>query len=188
MLAGGLVRPGRRRSIAAALAVTIIGGWAAAHLAPSASMHVADANDVETVRHGKQIYAGHCASCHGRYLQGQPLWQLADHYAGRRAPAHDETGHTLQHPDEDLFEMTKYGRFANAPPRYRSYMPAYAHHLSDRDILAVLAYIKARWPLGVRVAQTLLNPSHAGMPRGAEKVDWRFPPACKGARSRALSG
>jgi S-disulfanyl-L-cysteine oxidoreductase SoxD len=188
MLAGDLARTGRRLSIAAAVTVTIIGGWVAARLAPSAPMHIADANDAETVIRGKQIYAGHCASCHGRYLQGQPLWQLADHYAGRRAPAHDETGHTWQHPDEVLFEMTKYGRFASGPPGYRSYMPAFAHDLSDRDILAVLAYIKARWPLGLRVAQALLNPGHAGMPPGADKVNWRFPPACKGAlRSAELS-
>ena len=179
MFAGGLARTGRQLSIAAALTVTIIGGWAAAHLARSASRDIADANDVETVMRGRQIYSSHCASCHGRYLQGQPLWQLVDEYAGRRAPAHDETGHTWQHSDEDLFEMTKYGRFAKAAPSYRSYMPAFRHDLSDRDILAVLAYIKARWPLGLRVAQALLNPGRAGMPPGAETVDWRFPPACK---------
>ncbi|MBV9318763.1 MAG: c-type cytochrome [Mycobacterium sp.] len=179
MLAGGLARTGRRLSIAAALTVTIVGGWAAALLAPSPPMHIADANDVETVMRGKQIYSGHCASCHGRYLQGQALWQLVDDYAGRRAPAHDETGHTWQHPDEDLFEMTKYGRFTTAPPGYRPGMPAFAHDLADPDILAVLAYIKARWPLGLRVAQALLNPSLAGLPPGAEKVDWKFPPTCK---------
>jgi len=121
----------------------IIGGWAALHFAPSAPTHIADSNDVNTVMRGKQIYAGHCGACHGRYLQGRALWQLADHYAGRRAPAHDESGHTWQHPDEDLFEMTKYGRFASAPSGYSSYMPAFAHDLSDRDVLAVLAYIKA---------------------------------------------
>ena len=182
MRAGGSARTGRRLSIAAAVPMIIIGGWAALHFAPSAPTHIADSNDVNTVMRGKQIYAGHCGACHGRYLQGQALWQLADHYAGRRAPAHDESGHTWQHPDEDLFEMTKYGRFASAPSGYSSYMPAFAHDLSDRDVLAVLAYIKARWPLGLRVAQALLNPGQAGMPPGAEKVDWRFPPACKGAQ------
>ena len=185
MLAGDLARTGRRLSIAAALTVTIIGGWPAPHVAPSASRHIADANDVKTVMRGRQIYSSYCASCHGRYLQGQPLWQLVDEYAGRRAPAHDETGHTWQHSDEDLFEMTKYGRFAQMPPGYRSYMPAFRHDLGDRDILAVLAYIKARWPLGLRVAQALLNPGHAGMPPGAETVDWKFPPACKSVLKRS---
>jgi len=112
-------------------------------------------------------------------LQGQPLWQLVDHYAGRRAPAHDETGHTWQHSDEDLFEITKYGRFASAPSRYVSYMPAFRDELSDEDILAALAFIKVRWPLGLRVAQAMLNLKHAGMPPGTAKADWKFPPTCR---------
>jgi mono/diheme cytochrome c family protein len=183
MLAGGFKKAGRRLSIAAALA--IIGGWAAAHFASSGPMHIANANDVETVRSGKRIYSDYCASCHGRYLQGQPLWQLTDHYAGRRAPAHDETGHTWQHPDEDLFEITKYGRFASTPSHYASYMPAFRDELGDKDILAALAFIKARWPLGLRVAQAMLNPGHAGMPPGAAKADWKFPPTCRAVLRQA---
>ena len=68
MLAGDCTEAGRRLSIAAALAATIIGGWAAAPFAPSAPMHIANANDVETVMRGKRIYADYCASCHGRYF------------------------------------------------------------------------------------------------------------------------
>jgi mono/diheme cytochrome c family protein len=181
---GGVVKTGRWLSIAAALTATAVVGWAAAH-SPSAAMHIADANDPATVVRGKRIYADHCASCHGRYLQGQPLWQLIDDYAERRAPAHDETGHTWQHPDEDIFNMTKYGRFASAQPSRRSYMPAFRDELSNQDILAVMAFIKARWPLGLRVAQAMLNPGHAGMPAGADKVDWKFPPVCKAVLRQA---
>jgi len=182
---GGVVKTGRWLSIAGALTATTVVGWSVAHFPTSASMHIADANDLETVMRGKRIYSDRCASCHGRYLQGQPLWQLIDDYAGRRAPAHDETGHTWQHPDEDIFDMTKYGRFASAPPRHRSYMPAFRDVLSDHDILAAIAFIKARWPLGLRVAQAMLNPGHAGMPPGADNVDWKFPPACKAVLRQA---
>src|SRR5262249_50971380 len=77
--------------------------------------HIANAEDAATVARGRVVYAHACASCHGRNRQGQPLWQLIDEFAGRRAPAHDETGHTWQHGDEDLFHMTKYGRFAATP-------------------------------------------------------------------------
>jgi S-disulfanyl-L-cysteine oxidoreductase SoxD len=185
MPAGGVVKTASWLSIAAALTATTVVGWAAAHFPPSAPMHIADANDPATVMRGKRIYSDHCASCHGRYLQGQPLWQLIDDYAGRRAPAHDETGHTWQHPDEDIFDMTKYGRFASAPPRHMSYMPAFSDELSDHDILAAIAFIKARWPLGLRVAQAMLNPGHAGMPPEADKVDWKFPPACKSVLRQA---
>ena len=177
--AGGVVKTGLWLGIAAALTAAIVVGWAAAHFPPSAPTHIADADDPVALMHGRRIYSSHCASCHGRYLQGQPLWQLVDDYAGRRAPAHDETGHTWQHSDEDIFDMTKYGRFASAPPRRISYMPAFSDQLSDRDILAVMAFIKARWPLGLRVAQAMLNPGHAGMPAGADKLEWKFPPTCK---------
>ena len=81
---------------------------------------------------------GHCASCHARNLQGQPLWQLIDEYAGRRAPAHDETGHTWQHSDEGIFHMIKYGRFPSTPAGVISFMPPAEAVLSDREILDVM--------------------------------------------------
>ena len=144
----------------------------------AAAAHFADADDLPLALRGKALYRQHCAQCHGRYLQGQPLWQLLDENAGRRAPAQDETGHSWQHSDEDLFHMTKYGRFAASPPDEVSYMPAFKDTLADRDILAVIAFIKARWPLGLRVSQALLNADQAGMPSGAETVEWRLPPTC----------
>lgn len=153
---------------------------------PSASrLHFADAENAETVLDGKRLYASHCASCHGRKLQGQLLWQVRDEFAGRRAPAHDQTGHTWQHSDEDLFAMIKYGRFPTTPATVKSYMPGYAQNLSDDRILAVIAYIKATWPIGLRVSQALLNPDYAGMPQNAETVEWRLPPTCQAALQRA---
>lgn len=152
--------------------------WFALPHASASAMHLANADDLAAVVRGKQLYKGYCASCHGHYLRGQPLWQLKDAYAGRRAPAHDETGHTWQHPDEDLFHMTKYGRFVATPPEYHSYMPAFGDMLSDQDILAVIAFIKARWPLGLRVSQAMLNPGYAGMPAQADQVEWKLPPSC----------
>ena len=83
-------------------------------LAPSTAMageHFANADDNTAVLQGKGLYARQCAACHGRSLEGQPLWQVQDQYAHRRAPAHNASGHTWQHSDEDLFYMTKYGRF-----------------------------------------------------------------------------
>ena len=148
------------------------------HRAAASDIHFADAADVGLTTAGKSVYAGYCGSCHGRNLQGQPLWQLDDKFAGRRAPAHDETGHTWQHADEDLFHKTKYGRFSAEPAAPVPAMPAFAAILADNQILAALAFIKARWPLGLRVSQAMLNPGLAGMPTEANEVEWRLPPNC----------
>jgi mono/diheme cytochrome c family protein len=135
----------------------------------------ADADNRAEVMLGKAVYTASCAGCHGRKLQGQPLWQLQDQYAGRRAPAHDQTGHTWSHSDEDLFYITRDGRFPSGPP---SYMPAFGDSLTSEQITAVIAFIKASWPIGLRVSQALLNPGFAGMPANSASVDWTLPPTC----------
>ena len=59
-----------------------------------------------------------------------------------------------------------------------SYMPAFKGVLDDREILAVIAFIKARWPIGLRIAQAMLNPGFVGMPKHSDNADWRLPPSC----------
>ena len=85
--------------------------------------------------------------------------------------------------------MTKLGRFSDTAPGAPSYMPAFAGSLSDEQILAVIAFIKARWPLALRVSQSLLNPGFAGLPPAARAADWTFPPTCvtSAQRWRAVS-
>ena len=140
--------------------------------------HIADASSAEDVRAGRVIYKTYCSQCHGRNLQGQALWQVLDEYAGRRAPAHDDSGHTWQHPDEDIYQKIRSGHLPKANPSAVSYMPAFENILGEGQILQVMAYIKARWSLGIRVAQSTLNPDFAGMPRDADSVEWTFPPDC----------
>ncbi|HEX3665605.1 MAG TPA: cytochrome c [Rhizomicrobium sp.] len=151
------------------------------HAAASAwPVHFANAEDSKLVRDGQAIYVPVCSSCHGKRLEGQALWQVNDQFAHRRAPAQDATGHTWQHSDDDLFFMTKFGRFPSAPPHVVSYMPSFAAHLTDHDIVAVIAFIKANWPTGIRASQAMLNPGQAGMPKNATKDSWTLPPNCTG--------
>ena len=78
------------------------------------------------------------------------------------APPHDATGHTWHHPDGMLFALTKYGPGpATGNPSYRSDMPAYEGILEDNEIIAVLSYIKSRWPAPVRARHDDIN-RHAG--------------------------
>jgi mono/diheme cytochrome c family protein len=143
-----------------------------------AANHFADADDKALVTMGKHVYALRCASCHGRSLQGQPLWQLADQDSWRRAPALDQTGHAWLRADEDLFRIAKFGSLDPAPKAINA-MPAFGAILSDGEIRAAVAFIKARWPIGMRVAQSVLNPVSTGMPRDALQSEWTFPPTCR---------
>jgi hypothetical protein len=57
--------------------------------------------------------------------------------------------------------------------------------LSDRQMIAVLAFIKNRWPIGVRLYQSLLNPDRQGMPSVTAETDWTFPIDCGYEPTRA---
>lgn len=116
--------------------------------------------NAELVALGAEVYAAQCASCHGATLEGEANWRERRPDGLLPAPPHDETGHTWHHPDALLFQLTKYG-----PPKeidgkpYLSAMPAFEGTLTDREILAVLSYIKSRWPDDVAARHDLLNRS-----------------------------
>jgi hypothetical protein len=73
------------------------------------------------------------------------------------APPHDATGHTWHHTDQALFELTKFGMQRFAGRDYRSAMPAYRGILTDEEIIAVMSYIKSRWPASIRRQHDAIN-------------------------------
>jgi hypothetical protein len=95
-----------------------------------------------------------------------------------RAPPQDETGHSWMHTDEQLFRFVKFSMIDVAAPGYVSPMPSFGGQLSDAQIEAVLAFIKSRWPTGVRVYQAMLNPKLAGLPAAAAGDGWHLPADC----------
>lgn len=95
---------------------------------------------------GEQVYAEHCASCHGGNLEGEPNWRQRNADGLMPAPPHDETGHTWHHSDLVLFRITKLGVAAIVGEGYESNMPGFEETLSDQEILDVLGYIKSTWP------------------------------------------
>jgi mono/diheme cytochrome c family protein len=106
----------------------------------------ADPRDAAKVTLGANVYAQHCAACHGAKLEGQPNWRQRLPNGRLPAPPHDESGHTWHHPDHVLFAITKNGLVPPyAPKDYESDMPASAGKLSDEEIWAVLAYLKTHW-------------------------------------------
>lgn len=122
----------------------------------------ADPDNAQQVARGKSAYERHCAGCHGIRLQGQPDWRETLPSGRMPAPPHDASGHTWHHPDSVLFDISKHGLVPGkyAPPDYRSDMPAFARLLSDEEIWAVLAYIKASWPAEIRRAQREMTLNH----------------------------
>lgn len=100
----------------------------------------------EMVALGRSVYEANCASCHGLNLEGEPNWRQRNVSGLLPAPPHDASGHTWHHPDQMLFDLTKYGvqRFVGAD--YRSKMPVFEDVIADREIWAALAYIKSTWP------------------------------------------
>jgi mono/diheme cytochrome c family protein len=107
---------------------------------------VASRADDEGIARGRTLYAAHCARCHGKNLEGQPAWQTRLPNGRLPAPPHDVSGHTWHHPDKVLIGITKQGLKPYAGEDYESDMPAFGKILSDRDIEAIIAFIKSTWP------------------------------------------
>lgn len=116
-----------------------------------------DPKDPEQVAMGRAIYGQHCASCHGANLEGQPNWRERGPDGRLPAPPHDASGHTWHHPDHVLFDITRDGIAAHAPPGYQSDMPAFGGTLTDEQIRAVLAYLKSTWPPEIRARQAAIT-------------------------------
>ena len=136
-------------SITGLISFLIIMTYAEAHHAKKNTPTVLDYLQPVTVQLGSVLYVQHCASCHGQNLGGQADWHQRDQDGYLPAPPHDETGHTWHHSDQDLFEMTKYGVGTFAGEGYKTRMPIYQDTLADSEILAVLSFIKSRWPTEV---------------------------------------
>lgn len=110
---------------------------------------------------GKKVYEARCAACHGAQLEGQPRWRERDSSGRLTAPPHDASGHTWHHPEEVLFNITKFGvaKAANLKD-YDSAMPAFEGVLTDAEIIAVLSWIKSRWPPEIRAQNEEVDEAH----------------------------
>ncbi|WP_375691756.1 c-type cytochrome [Pseudooceanicola sp. LIPI14-2-Ac024] len=115
-----------------------------------------DWQDTATVARGQDIYASDCAVCHGELSAG-PVSPSEDSPASS-APPHDASGHTWEHPDFALFQLTKSGEVAALCRDIGdSDMPQFDEALSDEQILDVLSYIKSTWPADIRAEQDAVN-------------------------------
>ena len=108
-------------------------------------------DDPSIVATGQIIYADSCAGCHGENLEGKMVPSAAGSDELVLAPPHDGSGHTWQHPDQVLFDLTKYGASGVIclEPGDKE-MPVFEDVLIDEQIVAVLSFIKSTWPEEIR--------------------------------------
>ena len=122
---------------------------------PRSPQPMIDPNDATAVRAGETLYATHCAACHGVPGVSPPVVQAI---SPEPPPAHDESGHTWQHPDFALFQLIRDGvAVANCEPVDPERMPMFRDVLTDRDLVAVLSYIKSTWPEDIRAEHDKVN-------------------------------
>ncbi len=153
--------------LAAALGAVVIiavGGYAIGRFADAPGPGASDpeATGAARLALGKKAYDAQCAACHGANFEGQPNWRQRLPSGELPAPPHDASGHTWHHPDAFLFAVTKYGTLRFAPPGYKTAMGGFADVLSDAEITAVIAFIKASWPPEIRARQADITERHRG--------------------------
>lgn len=90
---------------------------------------------------GEQIFAMHCASCHGNLGQGiVENWKRPDSTGNFPAPPLNGTAHTWHHPKFVLLETIDNGGIPLGGT-----MPAFKNILFDEDKEAVIAFIQSMW-------------------------------------------
>lgn len=99
----------------------------------------------QEVAQGRQIYKQYCAACHGRQGEGAANWKKPDKKGEMPPPPHDETGHTWRHSDAMLFKMIAEGWRHPFNKSDLLTMPAFEENLTDREIDAVIEYLKTLW-------------------------------------------
>lgn len=115
-------------------------------------------NSAEVIKAGSTLYETHCASCHGKNLEGETAnWRDLKKDGTLPAPPHDASGHTWHHDDQLLFDYTKKGGTVMTPEGFKSAMPGFQDKLRDDEIWAVLSFIKSRWPEDIQNKQALRN-------------------------------
>ena len=142
-----------RKTLTGLAAAAVLGAGLYTLFGPGRLLTGADPGNEELVTLGQGVYRDSCASCHGANREGQANWRTRNADGTLKAPPHDESGHTWHHSDKVLFDYTKKGSAGMALPGFNSAMPGFGEDLKDREIWAVLAFIKSRWPREVLARQ-----------------------------------
>ncbi|EKV32468.1 putative c-type cytochrome [Caenispirillum salinarum AK4] len=107
-----------------------------------ADTHVAVTPDA--VADGGRLYAENCAACHGSGVDNPPGWRPV--IGGIAPPPLTADGLPTDSTDGYLVRVIREGAAAvhGDPARHR--MPPFRDVLTNREIHAVVAFLKDRWP------------------------------------------
>lgn len=97
--------------------------------------------DEKKITAGKELYAMHCAGCHGVNLEGSPNWKQPRPDGTFPPPPQDSSGHTWHHADQQLVQIIQKG----GDPAFGGTMPGFLDKLSEEEILSIVEYFKSSW-------------------------------------------
>jgi mono/diheme cytochrome c family protein len=143
------------------LAYLVVVGAVALYLVFSGKIESrTDPNDPARVAKGEKVYEEHCQSCHAEALRGEPNWQTRNADGSFPAPPLDETGHSWEHSDRQIFDYIKFGGRPLESSVFKSNMPGFEDSLTNDQIWASLTFIKSRWPEAIRKRQASTSYVH----------------------------
>ena len=94
-----------------------------------------------TVDYGARLFRQNCAGCHGSEAEGTRDWKKTDANGNYPPPPLDGSAHAWHHSIPQLARSIKQGGV-----KLGGVMPPFGEKLSDRDVLAVIAYFQSKWP------------------------------------------
>lgn len=101
--------------------------------------------DADLVARGQPIYASGCASCHGAAGEGVADWRTRGADGSYPPPPHDASGHTWHHADGLLYRIVRDGCAVYRVGATPCGMPAFGGQLDDREIRAVIEFMRSWW-------------------------------------------
>lgn len=96
------------------------------------------------VQDGELVYATTCAACHGDARTAPPGWRPT--LGGVAPPPRSADRTALGSTDRYLVSIIRDGSAAVHADPTRNRMPPFRDVLSNREVHAVVAYLKTRWP------------------------------------------
>lgn len=94
----------------------------------------------EVLSQGKAVFSKHCAGCHGKDAEGDPLWRKPNSEGKYPPPPLNGSGHAWHHSREILTNVIKNGSLDKMGD-----MPAMGKVISDKEIQSVVTWIQSLW-------------------------------------------